>query len=205
MKPPFISRRLYEAALADRERIRGERDQFAKDRNSQRAAAETAARQFAEADAANRRLEGRLIELGRRLSRLAESDPEYAAQLERRVQRLTRGASRYLAAYWKARAEIRDLTTRLGRATEGLIDLRGRLSAAEERARKAEALLETAGARPIDGAPAHRADEAARLRAELHRSEKARAALDEKCRDLQNVNEVQARQLREHTEGVGTP
>ena len=33
---PFVSRRVYDAVCADRERIRGERDQFAKDRDAQR-------------------------------------------------------------------------------------------------------------------------------------------------------------------------
>lgn len=37
---PFVSRRVYEAVCADRERIRGERDQFAKDRDVQRQTAE---------------------------------------------------------------------------------------------------------------------------------------------------------------------
>lgn len=53
MKWPFVSRRRYEADLdavkADRERIRGERDQFAEDRDAQRTAAKTAARQFDDA------------------------------------------------------------------------------------------------------------------------------------------------------------
>jgi len=54
---PFVSRRRYKtlaadysALHADRERIRGERTQFAKDRDAQKAAAETAARLFNEAD-----------------------------------------------------------------------------------------------------------------------------------------------------------
>lgn len=54
-------------------------------------------RQNAELDAANRRLEGRVLELGRRLARLAESDPEYAARLERRIARLRRIVSQVLA------------------------------------------------------------------------------------------------------------
>lgn len=99
MNWPFVTRSRHEAVLADRERIRGERDQFAKDRDAHRAAAATAARQFAEADATNRRLEGRLLELGRRLAALAESDPEYAARLESRVARLRTVGARLLAAY----------------------------------------------------------------------------------------------------------
>jgi predicted RNase H-like nuclease (RuvC/YqgF family) len=49
------------------------------------------ARQLAEADAANRRLADRNLELGRRVSALAEADPEYAAELEQKVARLTEG------------------------------------------------------------------------------------------------------------------
>lgn len=56
-------------------------------------------RQLADADATNRRLEGRLLELGRRLTKLAEADPEYAATLEQRVTRLHRVGARILAAY----------------------------------------------------------------------------------------------------------
>lgn len=55
--------------------------------------------QNASLDAANRRLEGRALELGRRLSALAESDPEYAVQLERRIARLRTVGRRILAAY----------------------------------------------------------------------------------------------------------
>ena len=40
----------------------------------------------------------------------------------------------------------------------------------------------------------------AELRRQLHTARKAMAALDEQCRTLQHVNEVQARQLREHAE-----
>lgn len=65
-------------AIEQRDIARFERQAF-------RAAAETAGRQFAEADAANRRLSGRVEELGRRNSTLAESDPEYLAGLEEQL------------------------------------------------------------------------------------------------------------------------
>ena len=99
MKLPFVSRAAYEAVCADRERIRGERDQFAKDRDAQRYTGRLAARRFAEADATNRRLNGRLLELGRRVSRLTEADPDYAAALENRVARLRTVGKRILTAY----------------------------------------------------------------------------------------------------------
>lgn len=47
-------------------------------------------------DADNRRLHARNLELGRRISKLTEADPEYTAQLERRVARLRRIVSRLL-------------------------------------------------------------------------------------------------------------
>lgn len=54
MRWPFVSRRRHERELeyanADRERLRGERNQFADDRDAFKAAVETAARQFEEAD-----------------------------------------------------------------------------------------------------------------------------------------------------------
>jgi hypothetical protein len=50
MKWPFVSRSRYEAVEADRERIRGERDQFLKDRKAAQAAAEKASALFTQAD-----------------------------------------------------------------------------------------------------------------------------------------------------------
>lgn len=113
MRWPFVSHRRHEAVCADRERIREERDQFRDDRNAAQAAATISARKYAEADAANRRLEGRLLELGRRLARLAESDPEYAAVLERRVARLRTVGKRILAAYFRERQRADRLVSHL--------------------------------------------------------------------------------------------
>ena len=50
MRWPFVSRRAHEAVLADRERIRSERDQLVKDRDAQRLAAETASSLFTRTD-----------------------------------------------------------------------------------------------------------------------------------------------------------
>lgn len=55
-------------------------------------------RQLAEAGAANTRLHDRNLELGRRLSALGESDPEYAAALERRITRLLKVIDRIAGA-----------------------------------------------------------------------------------------------------------
>ncbi|MFG3085075.1 hypothetical protein [Streptomyces parvulus] len=65
--------------------IRGERDEARTERDAFRAAASTSARQFAEADATNRRLAGRNEELGKRISALTEADPEYLADLEQQL------------------------------------------------------------------------------------------------------------------------
>lgn len=85
-------------AETDRQRERA-------DRNEKRA--DTAvfnrrqiARQLVAADAANRRLAGRNLELGRRLSALTESDPEYAAALEQRLARALTACARYMDALW---------------------------------------------------------------------------------------------------------
>ncbi|HEX2550766.1 MAG TPA: hypothetical protein VHK64_04165 [Nocardioidaceae bacterium] len=48
MRWPFVSRAVHETVLADRERIRGERDQFEKDRNTQTAVARKATEQYAD-------------------------------------------------------------------------------------------------------------------------------------------------------------
>ena len=85
---PFNTRHLraeLDAVKADRERIRGERNQFKQDRDTARYNREQALRQLADAAANNRRVQERNLELGRRISALAESDPEYAAHLERQM------------------------------------------------------------------------------------------------------------------------
>ncbi|NJP70408.1 hypothetical protein [Streptomyces sp. C1-2] len=81
----FVSRRRYEEALATADRLRDERDKARAQRSEFRTAAVTAGRQLAEADATNRRLDGRVLELGRRISALTEADPEYLAELEQEL------------------------------------------------------------------------------------------------------------------------
>lgn len=70
-------------------------------------------RQLALADAANRRLEGRNRELGRRVAALSESDPDYAAALERRVARLGKVGRRVLAAWAREQRRADGLQARL--------------------------------------------------------------------------------------------
>jgi hypothetical protein len=85
MPLPFVSRARYEAVLADR--------------TAAQTAMRTTAHQLAEADAANRRLHDRNLDLGRRNSKLTEADPEYTAALEQRVNRLRTVGRRIAAAY----------------------------------------------------------------------------------------------------------
>lgn len=129
MRWPFVSRRAYEAVCADRERIRGERNQFEKDRNAARSSMRTAARKFADADAVNRRLMGRNLELGRRLSQLGEADPVHLASLEARLDRALAACARYLDALWTKQRLTGALQARLDDAVglnDPAIDAAGR-------------------------------------------------------------------------------
>ncbi|MEV6833556.1 hypothetical protein AB0N17_03335 [Streptomyces sp. NPDC051133] len=114
MKWPIVSLRRHERELedlkADRERIRGERDQFAKDRDAQRAVARTATRQFAEADATNRRLAGRNRALAEQLEAAQVGSGFNAAKAQQtanRIERLRRAVA-------KARREAAEAATRPG-------------------------------------------------------------------------------------------
>jgi hypothetical protein len=104
MRWPFVSRRRAEAELdavkADRERIRSERTQFAEDRDVAIRNREQILLQLMEADATNRRLNGRVLELGRRITALSEADPEHLAAMERELS-----AARAEAAAEKRRAD----------------------------------------------------------------------------------------------------
>jgi chromosome segregation ATPase len=109
----FVSRRKYERDMADmrdqREQLRAQRDMAARDRDAYQAAARTAARQFAEADAANKRLYGRNRTLNERLEASRDAlgvDSEYVGQLEQRLARALRACTRY-------RAELVTAPTRL--------------------------------------------------------------------------------------------
>lgn len=84
-----------------------------------------------------------------------------------------------------------------------VLDLTDRLLASEERARTAVAQATVEG-RPVDGAPHKPSSVEAQLRAALHRSEKAREALDEQCRTLQAANEADARELQQLREGAAS-
>ncbi|MFG2269089.1 hypothetical protein ACGFNY_04865 [Streptomyces chartreusis] len=117
MRFPFVLRSRHDADIAalnaDRDRLRRERDNALAERTAFQHTARLAGRQFAEADATNRRLNGRLLELGRRVSRLTEADPEYAAALESRVARLRTVGKRILAAYRAEKKRADHLQRRL--------------------------------------------------------------------------------------------
>jgi chromosome segregation ATPase len=103
MRWPFVLRSRHDdqvAALnADRDRLRRRAETAEQTAATAEYNRGQLLRQLADADATNRRLEGRVLELGRRLTKLAEADPEYAATLEQRVDRLRRVGARLLAAY----------------------------------------------------------------------------------------------------------
>lgn len=113
----LISRRRHTAELAA---ARAVSDRLRRERDTARSAQQTAEfnreqilRQLAEATTANRRLHGRNLELGRRVSALAESDPEYAGQLERRVDRLKKVTARLYAGARAEKARADHLQRRL--------------------------------------------------------------------------------------------
>jgi hypothetical protein len=129
----LVTRRHHEAELAAvrsyNNALRERCELAEKNEAAERGARRTITRQHAEADAANRRLSGRVLELGRRLSLLAESDPEYAARLERRVARLLKVVVRVAVASHAERLRAEHLQKRLDDAV-GLASARPLDSAA---------------------------------------------------------------------------
>lgn len=89
MRWPIVSRRRAEAALeaanADRERLRGERDQFLGDRNAAQAAMRTTARRLDEADAALASLHTENARLTKRVASLADTDGDRQVELEEQL------------------------------------------------------------------------------------------------------------------------
>ena len=129
MKRPFASRRRLETELAyvkaDRERIRAERTQFAKDRDAYRAAAETAARQFTTADrdlAAARR---QLDERGQLLAKV----PDALVDHDARRKALTDALGLPQAADWSdVTVQASALRTLLSRARSDVAALTAELA-----------------------------------------------------------------------------
>lgn len=174
MRLPFASRSAYDAVCADRDRLR---------RRAETAEGHTATavynrkqtlRQNAELDAANRRLEGRLLELGRRLAAFAESDPEYAARLERRVARLLVVGARLLAAYTVEKQRADRLASHLDSG-----DLKA-IKAWEARVQAHDAWVRPTNMddRPYEGGTGRPTHPAIELRQALERCQKLQALLD---------------------------
>jgi hypothetical protein len=130
-------------------------------------------RQLADADADNRRLAGRNLELGKRISTLTEADPEYAAGLERRVTRLRTVGKRILAAYKAERQRADRLVSYLD---DG--DLRA-IKTWEQRIEAHNGWKPGADptTRPIDGAPGRPTHPAVELRRALERCRALEARL----------------------------
>jgi hypothetical protein len=167
-------------AEADRQRERAEENEATAKCNRGQAL-----HQLAAADAANRRLYDRNLELGRRNSKLLEADPEYAAGLEQRVARLRKVGKRILAAYGVKAAEVTGLAAQVDESTTKVKNLRKQLVAWEARARTVDpeqAWL----ARPVDGAPEHR-DESAEAR--VRRAQGQVAALAGRLAELTVANQ----------------
>jgi chromosome segregation ATPase len=186
MKSLFVSRARHQAALSEIDALRVRVLATEKRHDEAEGERRDLADQLNTEQAKVRQLTGRT----RRLHGLLEHHRDQGSlgmlrQHRTRLDRALRGCARYMAAYWRARAEIADLTRRLSRATESLIDLRRQLSDAHERARKAEALVAMASERPIDGAPAQR-DES--LAAELRRARDHARALDRRLAEVTAAN-----------------
>ena len=107
----FVSRRRYEEALATADHLRDERDKAREERDIAVRNRRQSLSQLLDADATNRRLYGRVLELGRRIAALAESDPGHLAAL-----------GQELAA---ARAEVAAEKRRADRLQERLDDATG--------------------------------------------------------------------------------
>jgi len=104
------------AARSEQERLRIRAERAEKRARTAEFNREQVLRQLAEADATNRRLHGRNLELGRQVSALAESDLEYAAHLERRKTSLEKAGHRILAAWRREQKRADHLQQRLDNA-----------------------------------------------------------------------------------------
>lgn len=104
------------AANANADRLREERDDARTERAAFRSAAQISARQFTEADATNRRLFGRNLELGNRLALLDGTSLEHVVALEKRIARLLRVVDRVAGAGLTAHRRADHLQQRLDQA-----------------------------------------------------------------------------------------
>lgn len=161
---PFVTRRRHNDLQATANHLRSRAETAEQNAGTAVFNREQILLQNAILDSANRRLEGRVLELGRRISRLTEADPEYTVRLEQRVARLRAVGVRILAAY-AAERQRADQAAALVNA-----DDRKAVEAWEQRAKTADAW--TPGeweARPIDGAAGRPLHPAVELRRALER------------------------------------
>jgi hypothetical protein len=157
-----------------------ERDDARTEREAFRTAAQTSARQYAEADATNRRLAGRNAELTRRLEDTTEG--VYVAQLENRIRALAKGTGRWMLAVWSRDRRINLLQQQLDATRTNLV---------ASQARVAELLVElTTAEAQIDPRPIHGGARYPQPSNELRAARAHAAALD---RRLSQVTEINAR------------
>ncbi|MEU5624234.1 hypothetical protein [Streptomyces tendae] len=153
-------------------KLHGERDEARKERDAFQSAARTAAEKYVVADATNRRLDGRVRELTRRLdargdlaqqrgadlgrlnNRLGHAEAEfhhidsYAARMEVRLDRALRGAARWMTAVWSRDRRIAILQQQLDATRTNLVASQARVAELHEQLTKAEA---AADPRPVHG------------------------------------------------------
>lgn len=89
MKPfqwPFVSRRRYDSVNADRERLRGERDQFAKDRDAFKYAAEQASEKYTDTAIVNDCLTEDLTKIREQLAASQQVEGALARQIHDMAQ-----------------------------------------------------------------------------------------------------------------------
>lgn len=186
----LVTRRRYlrdlAAERAETRRVKQVKDNFWQERDAALAAARTAARQFAEADAANKRLAGRNRALQERLEQRQDyAEAEYAVQLERRLYRLTKGTARWMAALWAERAESTKLARQVDEGNRRILVLLHDLT----EARNAHKAIDGASPRPLSPS------------AELARALAHNRALETRLASLQAANE--ARDKAEYTAAGG--
>jgi polyhydroxyalkanoate synthesis regulator phasin len=127
-------------------KLHGERDEARKERDAFQSAARTAAEKYVIADATNRRLDGRVRELRRRLEDTTEG--AYVTQLETRLQALAMGTSRWMLAVWSRDRCIGILQKQLDATRTNLVASQARVAELHEQLTKAEA---AADPRPVHG------------------------------------------------------
>ncbi|MEU1273059.1 hypothetical protein [Streptomyces sp. NPDC005799] len=121
------------AAKAETDRQRQRAENAIRDKQTAETNRAQVLRQIAEQDAAIRRLRDRNLELGRRVSQLAESDPDHCAALEQNIARVE-------AELAEARKQV----------TDGVVaEWRTRAAVAEKRVKHLEKQLDDAVGLPV--------------------------------------------------------